>query len=334
MRACGVLLLLSLWANCRSDLPSHAGRAHAQPPSAQKLHLAVKTQTRDLRAGLPGAREGEKLAREWLDARNEEREWGAKVETPRFSRITAGVAVRDVGEESRRFLRKEVLMSTSPVSCLKDEDKGGYVAGSDRRQEANGEIQVEEEEHTRLFCLPVLRSASSSLSNCVLRIRGGYTPKKGRKSRSKRKPLALKYKIIKRVKQVPFHPFFLFMLFLPFFLLLLLLPFASASSCVFLLGASLFERKYKLMLGPSASSFSVQHHAKKRKLKNKEDRAKLSKRKKGDITEKPKCVFSHPLPFSRILFLPSSVCFVPPPRVRGSAARSWFPVCNSDKSTS
>mmetsp|Transcript_17138 Transcript_17138/g.41260 ORF Transcript_17138/g.41260 Transcript_17138/m.41260 type:complete len:149 (+) Transcript_17138:382-828(+) len=35
----------------------------------------------------------------------------------------------------------------------------------------------------------------------VLRLRGGYTPKKTRKSVSKRKPLKLKYKIQKRVVQ-------------------------------------------------------------------------------------------------------------------------------------
>ena len=33
----------------------------------------------------------------------------------------------------------------------------------------------------------------------TLRLRGGYTPKKSRKSQSKRKPLKLKYKIVKKV---------------------------------------------------------------------------------------------------------------------------------------
>lgn len=34
----------------------------------------------------------------------------------------------------------------------------------------------------------------------TLRLRGGYTPKKSRKSQSKRKPLKLKYKIVKKVR--------------------------------------------------------------------------------------------------------------------------------------
>jgi hypothetical protein len=35
----------------------------------------------------------------------------------------------------------------------------------------------------------------------ALRLRGGYTPKKSRKSMSKRKPLRLKYKIVKKVAE-------------------------------------------------------------------------------------------------------------------------------------
>ncbi|KAJ1487555.1 hypothetical protein T484DRAFT_1941114 [Baffinella frigidus] len=35
----------------------------------------------------------------------------------------------------------------------------------------------------------------------TLRLRGGYTPKKSRKSQSKRKPLKLKYKIVKKVAE-------------------------------------------------------------------------------------------------------------------------------------
>ena len=36
----------------------------------------------------------------------------------------------------------------------------------------------------------------------ALTLRGGYTPKNGKKSKSKRKPLSLKYKILKRIRAV------------------------------------------------------------------------------------------------------------------------------------
>ena len=53
-----------------------------------------------------------------------------------------------------------------------------------------------------LYHLKSIRDAGRE--RIVLSLRGGYTPKHGKKSKSKRKPLSLKYKIQKRIRSVNF----------------------------------------------------------------------------------------------------------------------------------